>query len=395
MIAPIYNIPRAFRIFWLVFTVMAFVGSFSLLSHLSSSPEVLGRYSYGYSVVLTLAFLSAITIATGNSHKILPQIFMRRFEILLFVASSIIALSSMELAIRLIDPLGISYYEEERRYSREKVYDGTLQFRHPFSWKTEYQGVKVDFNEFGLRDEPIRAKSDEEYRLLVLGDSVTFGWGIEKHSTFCSQLQDILNAKLGRPVRVINAGVGGYNTVQEFLFLKDRAVSFKPDMVILVYTAENDTEVFAPRRLDTFNKIEDSVLWHSWLYRLASHAFYYGWMWEVEHDETAVRRSGGWQESIQTIAQLRDFSEGQGIPILLFYFRWLSSPRNTALLTDIQEVLGMHRAIDMSPWFAGEPIAEFINSKVDSHPNTRAHKRIAERMAPYLLGYPGSHGTVF
>ena len=319
--------------------------------------------------------------------------FLRRFEILLFAASSIITLSALEVAIRVIDPFGISYYEEERRYALEKVADAKLHFHHPFSWKTEYQGVKVDFNEFGLRDEPIGAKPDQEYRILVLGDSVTFGWGIEKQATFCSQLQNILNAKFGRPVRVINAGVGGYNTVQEYLFLKDTGVTFEPDMMILVYTAENDTAPFG-RRLDTFATLEGSLLWRSWLYRLASHAFYFGWLGDVGHDQRAVRRSAGWQESIKTIGQLRNLSEEKRIPLLLFYFRWLATPMNTELLADLRKVVGLDRVIDVGQWFMGEPLTEFVNSKVDSHPNTRAHKRIAERMAPYVLQYSIRGATV-
>lgn len=370
---------------------MAFVGSFSLLLHLSSNPDVLGRYSYGYSVVLILAFVSAITISIGNKHKILHQIFLRKFEVLLFTVSSVITLSSIEVAIRFIDPLGISYYEEERRYAREKVADAKLRFHHPFSWKTQYQGVEVAFNEFGLRDEPIGAKPENEYRILVLGDSVTFGWGTEKQSTFCAQVQKILNGTIGRSVRVINAGVGGYNTVQEFVFFRNTGVKFEPDLVILVYTAENDTEPFAERRSDIFKRIEDSVLWHSWFYRLASHALYYGWLGEIGHDEIAVQSSTGWQESIKTIEQLRNLSEERKIPILLFYFRWSETHLNRNLLANIRKVVGAERVIDMGEWFAGQPLSEFVNSKIDSHPNSRAHKYIAEKMAPYLVQYSATH----
>jgi hypothetical protein len=337
-----------------------------------------------------MAFVLTLAISLGNNGKVLEQIYQRRYEGLLLGFSSLLTLSVVETAIRLIDPFGISYYEEEKRYAREKVADAELHFRHPFSWKTRYQGVEVSFNELGLRDEPIGVRQDNEYRILVLGDSVTFGWGIERDATFCVGLQQKLNEQLERPIRVINAGVGGYNTEQEFLLFKEKELALAPDMVVLVYTAENDTESYRAQSSDPLNTIEGRVLWNSWFYRLASHAYYYGWLRSVRHDVAAVRQSNGWQASIAAIRQLKELTEERKISFVLFYFRWLETSLNAVLLDDIQQAVAPVVVIDIGEWFAGRPLSAYVNSKIDTHPNAHAHKRIAENMATHLLKYPAS-----
>ena len=48
--------------------------------------------------------------------------------------------------------------------------------------------------------------SDDAFRILVLGDSFTFGYGVENDETYSVQLQNLLNERLDRTVEVVNAG---------------------------------------------------------------------------------------------------------------------------------------------------------------------------------------------
>jgi hypothetical protein len=91
--------------------------------------------------------------------------------------SLLLSLGAVELGIRMMDPLGISYYELSGEYQRDKLADEHLVFRHKPSWGKRYGDVLVTYNERGLRDRPILPKGENEYRVLALGDSVTFGWG--------------------------------------------------------------------------------------------------------------------------------------------------------------------------------------------------------------------------
>ena len=70
-------------------------------------------------------------------------------------------------------------------------------------------------------------------RLLMVGDSFTFGVGVESEETFSALLQQKLDAR-GAKIQVINGGVGSYSPILEYLILRDRYLDWlEPDAVML------------------------------------------------------------------------------------------------------------------------------------------------------------------
>ena len=57
---------------------------------------------------------------------------------------------------------------------------------------------------------------------MVLGDSAVAAFEVAYAETFVAQLERKLTHKLGLPVRVINAGVRGYGTDQDYLYYRER-----------------------------------------------------------------------------------------------------------------------------------------------------------------------------
>ena len=56
---------------------------------------------------------------------------------------------------------------------------------------------KITTNSLGLRGEEVETvKPEDSYRVLMLGDSMTFGWGVENEETFSSVLEQRLNSLL-------------------------------------------------------------------------------------------------------------------------------------------------------------------------------------------------------
>ncbi len=89
-------------------------------------------------------------------------------------------------------------------------------------------------NSHGMRDKEIVSLKDS-YRIVVLGDSVTFGGAeIDTKDLFTEVAEKILNDS-GKKVEILNCGVNGYNTKQEFIALKEKHMSLNPDMVIFAY----------------------------------------------------------------------------------------------------------------------------------------------------------------
>ncbi len=95
----------------------------------------------------------------------------------------------------------------------------------------------IQVNALGMRDpERPRDKPSGVRRVLLLGDSMVFGTGVEMGS----RCGDILETRLGPGVEVLNAAVGGWGTDQEFLFLCREGFALQPDVVVLALCLSND-----------------------------------------------------------------------------------------------------------------------------------------------------------
>ncbi len=71
-------------------------------------------------------------------------------------------------------------------------------------------------------------------RIVCIGDSRTFGWGLSEEETYPSQLEKFLGRKTaGQKIEVINAGVNAWTYPQMTAFLRERVLKWQPDVVIL------------------------------------------------------------------------------------------------------------------------------------------------------------------
>lgn len=99
------------------------------------------------------------------------------------------------------------------------------------------------------------------YSLAVLGDSQSFGVGVNDEQTFSSLLAKNIGGS------VLNAACPGYNTIEEFLIYKNRVREFKPDHVLLFFFSGNDPyENYKNRELYSGNSVSqtlDQKLQHS------------------------------------------------------------------------------------------------------------------------------------
>ena len=70
------------------------------------------------------------------------------------------------------------------------------------------------------------------HRIVAIGDSFTFGMGVNLEDTYPKQLERILN-RANIPSEVINGGVIGHNMWQHYEMLVRKALAYKPDLIIL------------------------------------------------------------------------------------------------------------------------------------------------------------------
>jgi len=97
--------------------------------------------------------------------------------------------------------------------------------------------INVAINSQGLRDIEYPIERTWKKRMLILGDSFSWGYGVEHQECFTEIIE-----REHPEWEVINASVSGYSTDQEYLYLKERGIWFKPDVVMLLFCWNDFTD---------------------------------------------------------------------------------------------------------------------------------------------------------
>ena len=122
------------------------------------------------------------------------------------------------------------------------VRDPRVLYRLPPGATGLYNGTPVTVNALGLRDRDYAIPAPAGMRrVMLLGDSMVFGVGLPADKTLSSQIEQRVNKDGGGPVEVINAGIFGYNIVQEISLLEEVGPRYRPDLVIACFV-HNDME---------------------------------------------------------------------------------------------------------------------------------------------------------
>jgi len=107
---------------------------------------------------------------------------------------------------------------------------------HRTDWGTR-NWVTISINSQGRRDKEVSLqKPAGTFRIAILGDSVAFGDRVEAKDDFATQVEWTLNAR-SRSLRyeVLNFSVPGYGTWQELAVLREKALGYDPDLVVLAF----------------------------------------------------------------------------------------------------------------------------------------------------------------
>lgn len=163
-----------------------------------------------------------------------------------------------ETALRLVRPGGQAgllikrFAESERgkftRYDPLLGWVGKPGAEDDFEWPDAKHLVKQ--NEYGFRGSAYPFGRTAKERLVVLGDSFTWGFGVEDDEIFTS----IIERETKGRVEVVNLGVSGYGTDQEYLLWRELGHKWKPDRVLLLITFVTDiADNMDPKRYD-YNK---------------------------------------------------------------------------------------------------------------------------------------------
>jgi lysophospholipase L1-like esterase len=155
-----------------------------------------------------------------------------RTKLLVVAISAIVALGLSEVAARIMfdappDPL--------RQPQLMYEFNPDMGFIHVPNEKGYLDDGFATINALGLRGPlPEMPKPKGMVRILAIGDSTTFGWGVNDDGTYPAQLAGDLNRAFpDRQIDIVNGGVGAYDLKHEVRLLRHFAPILQPDIVLV------------------------------------------------------------------------------------------------------------------------------------------------------------------
>lgn len=309
------------------------------------------------------------------------------YKLTLSLATVIIFLFLCELIIRMFYPFIKNYDLEMWRYcvSGKILIKNQNHFHEnkPKSHLKNIYGVDIKINSKGLRDyEYDYSKPAGVLRILVLGDSMTLGWGVHFEDTYPKYLEKMLNAA-DKNIRyqVINTGVGNYNLQSEVMFLKREGLKYSPDMIILGYFV-NDAEILQPASyflnrhsyLYTFIMSKVNILKAKFLNK--DYKEYY---------QSLYKRGSKYRTQFEASAEeLKQIVSKRNIPLLIILLPELHNLKEYAfqdIHAYVQSTFEGYPTVNILPYLDANRAPSFYwVSQEDPHYNRHAHKIVAENL---------------
>ncbi|MBI3506855.1 MAG: SGNH/GDSL hydrolase family protein [Proteobacteria bacterium] len=291
---------------------------------------------------------------------------------------SILAMAAAsELVVRAYFSARQSYIVEMWRYGRHhkrSVADGRSHEHRPGTRST-VMGKSVRIDRWGYRG-PDREPAASGRRILALGDSITFGFGVAEAEAFAA----LLEKKLPE-TQVWNAGVGNYNTEQEMTALPDHLRRLHPTEVVLGFFI-NDLEPVQ-------RGPKSSLLEGSLLFALASQ-IWWSYADDSRRDYAAYYQHWfdvGWSSWSAAAERGIELLRREKIPLkvlLIPEFHALKTGRFSADYKKV-ETFFMSKGVpvcDAEAYFPDTKTGgtEYWAAPDDSHPNAQGHSVLARAL---------------
>lgn len=307
--------------------------------------------------------------------------------------SLLICISFLEIAARMIVDNGMHYHLEMWKYAVELKQISSnprIGHEHVANGHARLMGVNVTTNSQGLRNDEVSiARTDAKKRILMLGDSVTMGWGVPQNQTVSKLLeQDLRDA--GQDVEVINTGVGNYNTLQEVEYFFTHGINYKPDTVVLNYFI-NDAEP------TPVYKSPNWIQKHSYAWVLLAGAsdtftrlFTTQPSWDEYYRGLYSDKLTGWSGVAFGFNRLADYCKQNSIRLIVVNYPELRQlkPYPFADINDRVRALATEKSveyIDLLPSIENIEPATLWVTRPDPHPNANATPIFASAINDYLL----------
>jgi len=229
-------------------------------------------------------------------------------------------------------------------------------------------------------------------RVAFVGDSFTYGWGIERvEDRFSDRIQALFDRQASGTVEVMNVAKPGWSTGQEIQPIHDIIGGYGVDEIVLCYVA-NDIEELLPRtgefdpivppQPDWFNPDSSCLLYHLHLRivvpRVDTVAGYHDWLADGFADPSV------WRAHQDELRQIITMCRQNGVTLRVALLPFIRS-RGDAFRSE--EIHARVRAfftgegidvVDLLPTLGAIEAADLVVNGADAHPNELANQLMSD-----------------
>ncbi|WP_342347352.1 SGNH/GDSL hydrolase family protein [uncultured Nitrospira sp.] len=240
-------------------------------------------------------------------------------------------------------------------------------------------------------------KQAQEYRIAIVGDSVTFGEGIpDTEETFTEVLEQILNQQQNiLTVKVFNFGVSAYSVKEMSAMLQHRMLAIQPDLVVMAIIPP-DLDLDRTPIIDSAgylvgqnvamlldSPVGEVLRGVRLLYVLRD----IGSRWSSPPQYIDPLLSHGEiPDSYRYIQQFRETADQYGLPSLIILLPRMEENAWGPLIDRLTQDTIRH--LDLSYLSKEFTMKEYMASRFDRHPSPPVHRRIGEAVAVYVEHQP-------
>jgi len=285
----------------------------------------------------------------------------------------------------------------------DPAYEASSDPKVIYRYKTNYVGfvhgpTDVKTNSFGCRDREYNLdKPIGTIRIVVMGDSVTFGQGVKSEEVFTEVLESSLGERFNtKMIEIINFGVQGYTIKNQVARFRAEAISLNPDIAILAPISDDlsktreinfvDKEGFLTKRGVAPSRLK-KYLRRSYAAYFIKDLIYKNIVVNTKTFKNLSINSDNLGDALSRLEQEVEYfcylCNANGIIPIFALLDLETNALTQAIVARLQGKFEDLIIIDCSPLYGNNGWSKFGIPK-DGHPNAEAHQIIARALADKL-----------
>jgi lysophospholipase L1-like esterase len=249
---------------------------------------------------------------------------------------------------------------------------------------------------FGLRDNNYQLdKPNNTFRIVLLGDSFTFGHGVEYNESYCKVLEKMLNNKTSKSntkYEIINLGYSGAGMLEKVESFRQKGVHYHPDLVILQYLSDditdiNDLKEIYDKLVEEYIKNSNEELNKINLWKIKEELALKAWALHMKNLHKKPFKEVFERNVIGPLKSLKNITKEENVSVLIVITAYPGIHPTSYEIKSLKMIVDEYGwdVINIDEVFSKYKKSNLVISSEDSHPNSFGHKLMAEEIYKKLI----------